>query len=361
MSHTPHLALLGDASSVHVQRWTREMLARGWRVSLVTARPAPIEGVTDGVAQTVLQPVRRSSDWLWRAGAARRALLALQPDVVHAHYVTSYGYLAARAARRVRCPLVMTAWGSDLLLTPRKSALKRLLTAWTLRRADVVTGDSPDLLAAARALAPGVRAELIHWGVERARFAPAPWCDKPGFETVSLRSWEPNYAIDTVLRAFAQVRAQHPQAVLHLLGGGSQESELRLLTQDLSLQNAVHFHGRLPDAGMAAVLARCKLSISVPHSDATSVSVLESMACGLPVIASHLPANRDWLDARLLVPAGDADALARAWAALMDDEARAAQAGALNAERIAQDGDRRVQMDAADQLYRRLIAARSGA
>lgn len=357
MTQAPHLVLLGDAISVHVQRWAAEMRSRGWRLSLVTARPELIEGVD----QIALPPVRRSTEWLWRVGAARRALARLQPDLVHAHYVTSYGYLAARAHRRTGCPLVMTAWGSDLLLTPRESALKRRLTAWTLRQADVVTGDSADLLAAARALAPGVRTRLIHWGVDRARFAPVAWADKPGFEAVSLRSWERNYEIGTILNAFAQVRAAHPYARLHLLGGGSQEAALRAQIERLALADAVQVHGRLDDAGMAAVLARCKLSISVPRSDATSVSVLESMACGLAVIASDLPANRDWLDAPLLVPAGDATALARVWGGLIDDEAQAREVGARNAARIAQEGDRRVQMDAVDRLYRELIAGRGRA
>ena len=343
-----HLCLLGDATSPHVQRWAREMRQRGWRVSLVTARPAPVEGVD----VRAIRPVHRSADWLLRVRETRRHVAELAPDIVHAHYVTSYGYLAARCGRR---PLVMTAWGSDLLVTPKESALKRHLTAWTLRQADGVTGDSPDLLAAARVLAPGVRTELIHWGVERARFAPAPWDGKTGFEAVSLRSWEPNYAIGTILEAFARVHSTHPQARLHLLGGGSQEAALRAQIAQLGLTDAVQVHGRLNDAGMAAVLARCKLSISVPHSDATSVSVLESMACGLAVIGSDLPANRDWLDARMLVPAGDARALARVWGHLIDQEAQAREAGARNAERIARDGDRRVQMDAADAMYRRLL------
>ena len=333
---------------MHVQRWVREMLARGWRVSLVTARPAPVEGVQ----QIVLRPVRRSSDWLWRVREARQALARLRPDIVHAHYLTSYGYLAARAGAQ---PLVLTAWGSDLLVTPRESALKRWLTAWSLRRARLVTGDSQDLLAVAHSLAPGVPAALIHWGVERSRFAPAPWAGKPRAEAVSLRIWEANYRIDLILRAFAQVHAQQPDARLHLLGGGSQEGALRALVDRLALHDAVQFHGRLDDAGMAVVLARCKLSISVPESDATSVSVLESMACGLAVIASDLPANREWLQAEALVPAGDTEALAARWLALLRDDTRAAAWGAENAERIARDGDRRVQMDAMDALYRRLL------
>ena len=354
MTISPHLVLLGDATSVHVQRWAREMGVRGWRVSLVTARPQPI----DGVEQVTLPPVARSSDWLWRVGAARRAIAALAPDIVHAHYVTSYGYLAARCGHQL---LVMTAWGSDLLLTPRQNPLIARLTAWTLGRASLVTGDSRDLLDAARRLCPGVRAELIHWGVERARFAPVPWADKPGFEAVSLRSWEPNYRIDVILRAFAQVLAQRPDARLHLLGGGSEEGRLRRLVDGLALQNSVQFHGRLDDAGMAAVLARCKLSVSVPESDATSVSVLESMACGLAVIASDLPANRDWLDARALVPPGDVVALARGWSGLIGDGALAQHMGRDNAERIAQGGDRRVQMDAMDALYRQLLASKARA
>ncbi|MBS0507758.1 MAG: glycosyl transferase family 1, partial [Proteobacteria bacterium] len=82
---TPHLCLLGDANSPHARRWAGEMLARGWRVSLVTARPEQL----DGVEQRVLPPVRRSTDWLLRAGAARRHVQELAPDIVHAHYITS--------------------------------------------------------------------------------------------------------------------------------------------------------------------------------------------------------------------------------------------------------------------------------
>jgi len=84
------------------------------------------------------------------------------------------------------------------------------------------------------------------------------------------------------------------------------------------------------------------------------------MACGLAVIASDLPANREWLPAEALLPSGDTDALAVRWLALLDDDAGAAALGARNAERIERDGDRKTQMDAVDRLYRGLLDERRG-
>lgn len=347
------VALLGDANSVHVQRWAREMMARGYRVSLVTARPQDIPGVE----QLVLRPVRRSRDWLFRSAEATRALQRLAPDLVHAHYVTSYGWLGARARRH---PLVMTAWGSDLLLTPNTSVLMRGLTGWTLRRADLITGDSADLLDAARAYGPRAPVELVHWGVEMARFLPAPWQSKAGFGIASLRSWEPNYRIDVILDAVARLRRERPglPVTLHLLGGGSLEDALRQQAAALGLAGCTVFHGRVGDAEMQSVMAACKVSVTVPGSDATSVAMLESMACGLAVVASDLPANRDWLPHAPRVPAGDAPALAQVLVALADDDARTRQLGAANRARIERDGRRDAQMDRMAALYERLLARR---
>ncbi len=359
-SALPHLCLLGDANSVHVRRWAAEMQLRGFRVSVITARPQP----QDGVVQRVMTPVRRSSDWLWRVGQARMHLRELAPDIVHAHYITSYGYLAARCARR---PLFMTAWGSDLLLTPRRNPLLRGLTGWTLRRADVLTADSHDLLQAAESYRPTAPVHLVHWGADLQRFAPADWDDKPAtLHIASLRNWEPNYQIEWIIEALALLRQQCPasQAQLHLMGGGPQEAALRRQVADLGLAACVHFHGRLDDARMQATLRRCHVSVSVPRSDATSVSVLESMACGLPVVASDLPANRHWLtraqeprmaecliDAQASAPQGAA-ALARALRLLWEHPQLARHWGALHRERMVNEGDRAVQMNAMAALYR---------
>jgi glycosyltransferase involved in cell wall biosynthesis len=116
-------------------------------------------------------------------------------------------------------------------------------------------------------------------------------------------------------------------------------------------------HGRVDDTKMIATLQACKVSVSVPTSDATSVSVLESMACALPVIASDLPANRQWLgdDAPMLVPPGDVSGIAAALGLLCDDDASAQRRGRRNLEVMQRDGARSVQMDAMAALYAELL------
>ncbi|MFP5463100.1 MAG: glycosyltransferase, partial [Gammaproteobacteria bacterium] len=76
----------------------------------------------------------------------RRALAALRPDVVHAHYLARFGWSAALAGVR---PLVVTPWGSDLLQVRRGQLRTRLWNRFALRRADLVTVSSEGMRAAA--------------------------------------------------------------------------------------------------------------------------------------------------------------------------------------------------------------------
>lgn len=348
----PKLALLGDAPSIHLQRWALAMDARGFDVHVVSAAPAAV----GSLPVTTLAPVRRRVDWFARVPAVRRALAQIAPDLVHAHYLTSYGLLGALGGRR---PLVLSAWGSDILVTPRESVLARWLTGRLLRCAALITADSRDVLAEIARYRPRGRLAEVFWGADTSRFVPDTMPHE-GFQVASLRAWEPNYRIDVLLRAFAMLRNTGP-ATLHLFGGGSAEPALRALALELGLGDAVRWHGKLAPDVLAAALRGCDVSVSVPASDATSVSLLESMACALPVVVSDLPANRQWIsaDGGVIVDGGDPAAVAAALAALRDDPARRRRMGRRNRARIEAEGSSAAQMDRMAQLYRELLARRS--
>jgi glycosyltransferase involved in cell wall biosynthesis len=322
------ILFFADASSVHTRRWVAAMAERGARAVVITRQPADVPGAEEVITVapgsdklswfTALPQVRR---------VAREVAARFQPDLVHGHYVTSYGLWATACGLRV--PKVLTAWGSDILVTPRQSRLMRMVVAWSMHHADLVTADSMDMIDEIARYHPAGPCHQILWGADTDKFVPATPAE--GFEVVSLRTWEPNYNIDVIIDAFARVVAERPdtQMTLHLLGGGLQQAELEQKVKHLGVQDHVQFHGRVGDAEMVAAIQRSRVSVSVPTSDATSVSVLESMACGLPIIASDLPANRQWIDAQggWIVTVRDVDALTQALLQAHDHPEQAAQMG----------------------------------
>lgn len=343
-----HVCLLGHAPSIHLQRWALAMHERGFRVSVVSAEPHDIPGIP----VTVLPPAGRFG-WLGRVPAARRIVAELAPDILHGHYVTSYGMLAAACER---APLVLTAWGSDLLVSPRESLPVRWLTGWVLRRAALITADSRDVLAAIAAYRPSARLAEIFWGADTAHFVPAD--RRPdGFHVASLRAWEPNYRVERIVEAVAALRAGGP-VTLHLFGGGSGEAALREQVRRLGLEDAVVWHGLVEAQRLPRLLAACHVSVSVPASDATSVSLLESMACGLPVVVSDLAANRQWVSelGGFVVDGADASAIAHALAALRAEPARGAAMGVHNRGLVEAQASSAAQMDRMAALYRELLA-----
>lgn len=356
----PRILYFADASSVHTRRWVQAALSRGAEAVVVTRLPAEIPG-----ARVVT--VAEGSDklgWFKAVPAMRRAVQSIarefRPNLIHGHYVTSYGFWAAACG--LSLPRVLTAWGTDILVTPQESTLMRWLVSWSLRRADAITADSQDMLTAIEQLCPGAHAQQILWGADTDHFCPGtPASD---FEIVSLRSWEPNYNIDAIVEAFARFLTlrPHSHARLHLLGGGSMAGALEERVTALRLLQQVRFHGRMNDVGMRDLMQRCRVSVSVPTSDATSVSVLESMACGLPVIASDLPANRQWLDERggWIVPVRDIDAMAQALVQAHDHAGDALARGQHNRQRVLAEASRRQQMDLAWAVYERLLQAGKG-
>ncbi|HEX7611479.1 MAG TPA: glycosyltransferase, partial [Candidatus Limnocylindrales bacterium] len=171
------IAFLGDPNSVHTRRWTGYFASRGHKITLIVGRDVAINpGLPSGIALERFVAYSRERGRLAGALAAarslRRVLKSLKPDILHAHYLTSNGWLAWISGFH---PYVISVWGSDILITARKTPRARLHTRVALHGADLVTGNSEYLVKAA--VAAGARPErtrYIHFGVDTERFCPGP-------------------------------------------------------------------------------------------------------------------------------------------------------------------------------------------
>jgi glycosyltransferase involved in cell wall biosynthesis len=132
---------------------------------------------------------------------------------------------------------------------------------------------------------------------------------------LSTRSWERLLGVDLLLEGFLRAAAARPQLRLLMLGSGPMEADLRRSVRQSGMTERVHFAGpvefeRLPD------YYRCAdLYVSASHSDGSSISLLEALACGLPALVSDIAGNTEWVALQengWWFPDGDAEALAQA-------------------------------------------------
>ena len=368
------LCFVGNPGSIHTQRWVGHFAQAGHETHLVNLGPQPAYKFDWPGPQHHNLPSPLTLPFPGLRGvimlmARRRALAALleqiRPDVLHAHSVADPGWFAALSGFH---PFVLTAWGSDVLLGLHQGPrLPRWLTRNALRRADLLTADARSVLDAARPhLGPGTRTALIRFGVDTRAFSPgidATWRARLDLEAgpvlLSIRQCHPLYNIDAIIRAFARVREELPAArlLIKLVSQTTHDpylAEMRELAGQLALGDAVAYVPQVAYAEIPDLYRVADLVLSVPSSDALPVSVLEAMACGVPVIASDLPALRELIDdgADLtLVPARDVDALSRAVLSLLTDPTRRAQVIENNLATVRRTGDFAVEMARMEDLY----------
>ncbi len=250
----------------------------------------------------------------------RQVIRDTKPDLIHAGPVQSAAFLTATAGFR---PLVTMSWGSDLLHDVDASPWMRWAAKYTLARTTVLAGDCQAVQTKAASLGyPPERCVLFPWGVDLQRFIPGRAVDfrekygwQDAFVLLSLRSWEPLYGVDVLVRGFARAAKQEPRLRLLMLGSGSQAAKLHGILTTNEVHDRVVFAGQIDQNDLPNFYQAADLYVSASHSDGSSVSLMEALASGLPAIVSDIPGNREWITPGRegwIFPDGDEQALADA-------------------------------------------------
>jgi glycosyltransferase involved in cell wall biosynthesis len=352
------IALLGDARQVHIHRWSRYLDEMGFDV--LTLSLEPVKGVSGfrrriGVPSFLPDFVR----YPLAVPQIRGVLARFRPDVVSAHFVPNYGVIAALVRRS---PWVLSAWGSDVMLLPERSAFHMRRTRFVIRRADYITSDA-DVMSR-RLVELGAAAERVitfPYGVDRKVFFPAAAAPSPagrkGPSILCNRKLERVYNVTAVIDAFSEVKRGLPCASLTIAGSGSLRRALEERARGAGLADAVRFAGDVPHAGMADLLREHDVFVSVALSDTTSVSLLEAIACGLYPVVSDIPANREWIEDGAngaVVDPADPSAIARAIADAWANRSLREEAAQKNAGLIETRADWYKNMSVVNDLFRRL-------
>ncbi len=357
------IAYLSIGGHIHTERWLRYFVEEGHDVHLLTVQPAPIEGVTIHDIRTgiAFKPLH----YAVALRKTRRILARIEPDLLHTHFLTGYGYWGAFAHFH---PFIMTVWGDDVYTTPHESFLKGQLARMVLRRADLITGDSRDILQHVVAMGGDAdKCRLVQWGVDLDRFspdAPTTMREKLGIPAdsplvISIRSFtQAYYNIDVIVRSIPAVLSKHPETHFIIAGNEGDDSELRRLAGELGVGPNVHFAGKIPHQELPAYLVASDVFLSVPSVDATPVSLLEAMACATAVVISDLASGMEWVtheENGLVVEAGNRMQLEDAILRLINAPEMRVRFGRIGVEKVKKGADHRAHMARMEKLCLELI------
>lgn len=346
------LVLLADAGSSHTAKWAREFVRRGWDVHVISLRMGGIPGVE---VHTLLPKLPGKLGYLTVAKQVKERVYALQPDVLHAHYATSYGLLGAKTGYR---PFVISVWGSDVYDFPRKGPLHAAMLKRNLAKADAITSTSHAMAHVAVRYAGDRPIEVIPFGVDLSRFTPG---EEPEIPTIGCaKLLEPNYGQDLLIRAMRIIVERDPNRPLRLMlaGDGSQRQALEELARDLAMANRTSFLGHVPHEEMPRFLRGLTVFAMPSSSESFGVAAVEAASCALPVVASWVGGIGEVvLDevTGLLIPPNDPEMLADALERLLDDPGLRAEMGANGRALVRKAYDWSRNADQMEALYRTVM------
>jgi glycosyltransferase involved in cell wall biosynthesis len=267
---------------------------------------------------------------LWRVTKRQKS------QVIYVHWVLPNGLVAAWVAAIRKIPFVISVHGSDIYMAQR-NWLFRTIARSIFQRASAVTACSPELRQAAIALSAPENTLLLAWGADPVLFHPTlhPLENRRAFGwnrselvVASLGRMVYKKGFSTLITALPEIVSHYPRVRLVFGGDGPLREELVFEADRLGMSNHVSFMGRIPWNHVQEFLASADIFVlpsvkdKCGNVDGLPTVLLEAMSCGTPVISSDIGGVRMVVeDGRtgLLVPPGDARALANAIASLAED------------------------------------------
>ncbi len=350
--------MVSDAGSIHTMRWAASLKEAGVDIALFSITPYTGgfyrgKSINLHIFDLFGYKKKKKNARKWKilhllsvfrshfkaVKALKRVIGNERPDILHAHYATSYGLVAVLSGFH---PLIVSVWGSDVYEFPRLSILNRMAVEYLLGKADRVLSTSRAMAEETSMYCNG-RIGVTPFGVDTEVFRPLQRKDHEGIIFGTVKTMSRKYGIDILLQAYALMRKQMEEnpresvkTGLVIAGDGPDREDLEMLAENLGIGSETVFTGRIAHDGLPALYAGIDVAVFLSRAESFGVSAVEAMACGVPVIASDAVGFREIMEdgAGVIVPGEDVQAAAGAMLQMALDTQARSRYGKAGRERV---------------------------
>lgn len=287
------ICFIGPANSAHIVKWCNWFRSRGHEVHVISFTPGEIN---DAVIHLIdLGVDTGGSDvgklkYLTTGKQIKRLIDDIKPDIVNAHYATSYGVAVALSGVK---EYVLSVWGSDIYDFPNKSIFHKMLLEYSLRKA-------PHLFSTSKAMAEEAskytnkQFDITPFGVDMKLFNPDKRTrvdNDHSFIIGTVKSLADIYGIDYILKAVAIIQKNNPEVDVRVRISGDEPDRRKYenLAEELGIKQITTFLGRISQSEAAIEWANMDVAV-IPSVEYESfgVAAVEAQACQTPVIVSDV-------------------------------------------------------------------------
>mgnify|MGYP001627892974 CR=1 FL=1 len=293
-----HIALIGSRSSIHVVRWANSLYKRGFKITLFTMHEKK-DNLLEGI-NVIELPFKNPYGYILNIPYLRSKLKELAPDLVHSMYAFGHSFLARMAAYK---PHIVSVFGSDIYDDTEKNFIYKRIVKDNILKADVVCSTSNVMGQRIKeVIEREININITPFGVDIQRFDKIEGCkkDKSEFVIGTVKKLEDKYGVDVLIKSFALFVDKYPKLNTRLIivGEGSKKQELVLLAKELEVLDKCEFIGFVKYNEVPIWLQKMHVFMELSRliSESFGVSVIEAMACKLPVIVSNVGGLKEVVD-----------------------------------------------------------------
>jgi glycosyltransferase involved in cell wall biosynthesis len=345
------LFLLSDPDSIHIKRWLQALSKYDLEIFLFGLnqedytfyRQFPnvtvygidmISNLKNRVGSGTLEKIK----YLRILKQLKQKIKTFQPDILHAHYASSYGLLGALSGFH---PYIVSVWGSDVYDFPNVSFMHRSILKYNLKKADKIVSTS-HIMAKETQKYTDKAIEITPFGVDVSLFKKnGEYNFNEPFIIGNVKTLSPKYGIDILIKSFQKVLEKNPKRniILKIIGGGEEKENLMRLCKHLNISDRVQFLGKIGNSLLPAYYNSFLVAVnpSVDNSESFGVVAVEAMACGCPVVASDADGFTEVIvnnETGIIVPKRDIEATAHAIQKFIDNSKLREEMGKKGRKRV---------------------------
>lgn len=341
------LLLLGDANSIHINRWVKALCqVDDIEISLFSLEKNYNQNYQNVENFTLIEAGQYIKDKKFKAihklvtftkiFRLKRIINQYKPDVVHAHYASSYGLIGALCGFR---PYILSVWGSDVYDFPQQNWLFRSIIQFNLKMADQILSTSNVMRAETKKYTD--KSILVTpFGVDTALFKKKDAKKKQRKIIIgTVKTLEEKYGIDTLISTFAILCERNPskEMELRIAGSGNKAGKYKEQVKGLNLEDKVFFDGRIPNTSVPSYINQMDVYLALSRFESFGVAIVEAMACEVPVVVSNVGGLSEVVDNNVtgfIVPKENPYEAAVAVEKIISDKKIAVEMGRMGRQRV---------------------------